>query len=158
MLDDRTRAGAQGEPMQQQPGEQSTQVPPPPKPADFWDCICGQHGNTGNFCVNCGQPKSASDVRLQQMRAVSPMQQAVPQRPQPAPRMQAPRQMAYQQASMPGQMPPANSGNNGLKAVIAVAIFAVACFLGYGVYKEFIAVPAKPTQYSSCREAAGPTG
>ena len=149
MLDDRTRAGAQGEPMQQQPGEQSTQVPPPPKPADFWDCICGQHGNTGNFCVNCGQPKSASDVRLQQMRAVSPMQQAVPQRPQPAPRMQAPRQMAYQQASMPGQMPPANSGNNGLKAVIAVAIFAVACFLGYGVYKEFIAVPAKPTQYSS---------
>ncbi len=149
MLDDRTRAGAQGEPMQQQPGEQSTQVPPPPKPADFWDCICGQHGNTGNFCVNCGQPKSASDVRLQQMRAVPPMQQAVPQRPQPAPRMQAPRQMAYQQASMPGQMPPANSGNNGLKAVIAVAIFAVACFLGYGVYKEFIAVPAKPTQYSS---------
>ncbi|MBQ6508538.1 MAG: SPFH domain-containing protein [Flexilinea sp.] len=31
-----------------------------------WDCECGQKGNTGNFCMNCGarkpQPKAASDT------------------------------------------------------------------------------------------------
>lgn len=24
---------------------------------DTWDCECGQKGNTGNFCLNCGRPK-----------------------------------------------------------------------------------------------------
>lgn len=30
---------------------------PEPKPADTWDCDCGQTGNTGEFCMNCGKAK-----------------------------------------------------------------------------------------------------
>lgn len=30
---------------------------PEPKPADTWDCDCGQTGNTGKFCMNCGKAK-----------------------------------------------------------------------------------------------------
>jgi membrane protease subunit (stomatin/prohibitin family) len=32
-----------------------------PKPADpgSWTCSCGQAGNTGKFCANCGSPKPA---------------------------------------------------------------------------------------------------
>ena len=28
-----------------------------PKPADTWDCDCGQTGNTGKFCMNCGKAR-----------------------------------------------------------------------------------------------------
>ncbi len=34
--------------------QQSAAAPPPP-PSDAWDCLCGQRGNTGNFCSNCGR-------------------------------------------------------------------------------------------------------
>ena len=28
-----------------------------PPAAKTWDCACGQKGNTGKFCMNCGAPK-----------------------------------------------------------------------------------------------------
>ncbi|MDE6912527.1 MAG: SPFH domain-containing protein, partial [Lachnospiraceae bacterium] len=28
-----------------------------------WDCACGQKGNTGNFCSNCGAKKPENDLR-----------------------------------------------------------------------------------------------
>ena len=30
---------------------------PQPAPAETWDCECGQKGNTGKFCQNCGKPR-----------------------------------------------------------------------------------------------------
>ena len=36
--------------------QQQTQQPAPASPAG-WICTCGQNGNTGKFCANCGQPK-----------------------------------------------------------------------------------------------------
>ena len=49
----------------------STIPPPPPNrpftapaaapAADGWTCACGQTGNTGKFCGNCGQPKPADE-------------------------------------------------------------------------------------------------
>ncbi len=32
---------------------------PPPAPGDSWTCTCGQEGNTGKFCPNCGNPSPA---------------------------------------------------------------------------------------------------
>ena len=33
-----------------------------PKPQEAgWTCSCGQTGNTGKFCMNCGQPKPAAE-------------------------------------------------------------------------------------------------
>ena len=57
---------------QQQAAQQAAQQPaaapqPAPQPAapaaapaaNGWTCACGQTGNTGKFCGNCGQPKPA---------------------------------------------------------------------------------------------------
>ena len=41
---------------QQQPQQQAQQ----PQAAG-WSCECGQTGNTGKFCMNCGKPQPASD-------------------------------------------------------------------------------------------------
>ena len=32
---------------------------PPPAPGETWTCACGQEGNTGKFCPNCGNPSPA---------------------------------------------------------------------------------------------------
>lgn len=45
--------------MNPQTGQSAIGQPPAPAPgasaADSWNCACGQIGNTGNFCSNCGQ-------------------------------------------------------------------------------------------------------
>lgn len=41
----------------QQPAAQPAPAPAP-APAG-WTCSCGQTGNTGKFCANCGSPKPA---------------------------------------------------------------------------------------------------
>ena len=59
---------------QQQAAQQAAMQPvappqPAPQPAapaaapaaDGWTCACGQTGNTGKFCGNCGQPKPADE-------------------------------------------------------------------------------------------------
>ena len=40
----------QGNPMQQP-------TPAPMGGIGTWDCTCGQRGNVGNFCSNCGSKK-----------------------------------------------------------------------------------------------------
>lgn len=48
-----TVAQAQAAQYAQQP------VTPQPAPAEgLWDCKCGQTGNPGNFCMQCGQPRN----------------------------------------------------------------------------------------------------
>ena len=57
--------------MGQQQAAQQPAAPPQPAPqpaapaaapaADGWTCACGQSGNTGKFCGNCGQPKPADE-------------------------------------------------------------------------------------------------
>ena len=45
---------------QQQPQQQAAQPAPAAAPApaaEGWTCRCGQTGNTGKFCTECGQPK-----------------------------------------------------------------------------------------------------
>ena len=45
---------------QQQPQQQAAQPAPAAAPApaaEGWTCSCGQTGNTGKFCTECGQPK-----------------------------------------------------------------------------------------------------
>ena len=32
-----------------------------------WTCSCGQTGNTGKFCANCGSPKPAPATRSRQL-------------------------------------------------------------------------------------------
>ena len=34
---------------------------PKPAAAGSWNCSCGQSGNTGKFCANCGKPQPAAD-------------------------------------------------------------------------------------------------
>ena len=55
---------------QQQAAQQPAAAPQPaPQPAapaaapaaNGWTCACGQTGNTGKFCGNCGQPKPADE-------------------------------------------------------------------------------------------------
>ena len=53
---------------QQQAAQQAAQQPAPQPAApaaapaaDGWTCACGQSGNTGKFCGNCGQPKPADE-------------------------------------------------------------------------------------------------
>ena len=51
---------------QQQAAQQPAAAPQPAAPAaapaaDGWTCACGQTGNTGKFCGNCGQPKPADE-------------------------------------------------------------------------------------------------
>ena len=51
---------------QQQAAQQPAAAPQPAAPAaapaaDGWTCACGQTGNTGKFCSNCGQPKPADE-------------------------------------------------------------------------------------------------
>lgn len=41
---------------QQQPQQQNTA---PQNPVNAWKCECGQTGNVGKFCMNCGKPKPA---------------------------------------------------------------------------------------------------
>ena len=46
----------------QQPAASPQPAPQPAAPAaDGWTCACGQTGNTGKFCGNCGQPKPADE-------------------------------------------------------------------------------------------------
>ena len=43
-----------------QMGAQQPAAQPAPAPAPAgWTCSCGQTGNTGKFCANCGSPKPA---------------------------------------------------------------------------------------------------
>ena len=53
---------------QQQAAQQAAQQPAPQPAApaaapaaNGWTCACGQTGNTGKFCGNCGQPKPADE-------------------------------------------------------------------------------------------------
>jgi len=48
-------------PQYPQQGGYPPQQPPPPPPAapSGWQCACGQAGNTGKFCMGCGQPQPA---------------------------------------------------------------------------------------------------
>lgn len=55
-------AGQAGTGMYQQAAQQMAhQAPPAPalQAAAGWTCACGETGNTGKFCRNCGQPKPA---------------------------------------------------------------------------------------------------
>lgn len=45
---------------QQQP-QQPQQQPQPQQNAGGWSCSCGQSGNMGKFCMNCGKPQPAAD-------------------------------------------------------------------------------------------------
>ena len=46
----------------QQAAQQPAAAPQPAAPAaNGWTCACGQTGNTGKFCGNCGQPKPADE-------------------------------------------------------------------------------------------------
>ena len=49
-------AMGQQQQQQQQPQQQAQQ----PQAAG-WSCECGQTGNNGKFCMNCGKPQPASD-------------------------------------------------------------------------------------------------
>jgi len=55
-------AGAQmGNLYQQGAQQQAAQPTPAPAPAvQGWTCSCGQTGNTGKFCANCGKPAPVS--------------------------------------------------------------------------------------------------
>lgn len=41
--------------------QQQAQQPAPAAPAG-WTCACGQSGNTGKFCLECGRPKPADEA------------------------------------------------------------------------------------------------
>ena len=41
-------------------GRQQTAQPPAAPAAGSWTCACGQTGNTGKFCGNCGRPRPAA--------------------------------------------------------------------------------------------------
>ena len=46
----------------QQAAQQPAAAPQPAAPAaNGWTCACGQTGNTGKFCGNCGQPKPTDE-------------------------------------------------------------------------------------------------
>ena len=47
---------AMGQQQAQQPQQQAQQ----PQTAG-WSCECGQTGNTGKFCMNCGKPQASPD-------------------------------------------------------------------------------------------------
>ena len=47
-----------------------------PAPEGSWTCSCGQAGNTGRFCTECGQPKPAEN-ESGEMRKVSEMAELV---------------------------------------------------------------------------------
>ena len=47
-----------------------------PAPEGSWTCSCGQAGNTGRFCTECGQPKPAEN-ETGEMRKVSEMAKLV---------------------------------------------------------------------------------
>ncbi len=52
---------------QEQQAQQAQQAPPQgggqeQAPASGWACSCGQTGNTGNFCNECGKPKPADEA------------------------------------------------------------------------------------------------
>ena len=40
--------------------QQQTQQPKQPAPSG-WTCVCGQSGNVGKFCINCGKPQPSAD-------------------------------------------------------------------------------------------------
>ena len=44
-----------------QPAPSQPAAPAAAPAADGWTCACGQTGNTGKFCGNCGQPKPADE-------------------------------------------------------------------------------------------------
>ena len=54
-------AGLTGHIHARQQAQQTSPSPVPPAsapaPEDGWTCSCGQTGNTGKFCMNCGKPK-----------------------------------------------------------------------------------------------------
>ncbi len=47
-----------------------------PAPEGSWTCSCGQAGNTGRFCTECGQPKPAEN-KSEEIREVSEMTELV---------------------------------------------------------------------------------
>ena len=42
-------------------GQQQTQAQQPQTAQSGWTCVCGQGGNTGKFCTNCGKPQPSAD-------------------------------------------------------------------------------------------------
>ncbi len=46
---------------QAQPSQQSQQPQAAEPAASGWSCDCGQTGNTGKFCMNCGKPQPSAD-------------------------------------------------------------------------------------------------
>ena len=42
-------------------GQQQTQAQQPQTAQSGWTCVCGQGGNTGKFCMNCGKPQPSAD-------------------------------------------------------------------------------------------------
>lgn len=46
--------------MGQQQQQQQPVAPPPAGAPTGWTCACGQAGNTGKFCANCGKPQPAA--------------------------------------------------------------------------------------------------
>lgn len=77
-----------------------------------WSCICGQHGNQGNFCMVCGRPRPT---------------QMQPQMPPP---MQPP-------AGYPVMPQPAGgSGDNRVKIALGLVIILLAAVLVFFAVRE----------------------
>ena len=51
--------GQQQQPQAPPPPQPAPQAAPPPAPAAGWTCSCGNAGNTGKFCAECGSPPPA---------------------------------------------------------------------------------------------------
>ena len=49
--------GQQGNPAMADQAQQASGGPAKMAPLSGWTCSCGQEGNTGNFCSNCGKKK-----------------------------------------------------------------------------------------------------
>ena len=50
--------GQQGNPAVENQAQQASGSPAKMAPLSGWTCSCGQEGNTGKFCSNCGKKKS----------------------------------------------------------------------------------------------------
>ena len=56
--------GMNAQNLYQMGAQQQAAAQPAPAPAPAgWTCSCGQTGNTGKFCANCGSPKPAPAPR-----------------------------------------------------------------------------------------------
>ena len=107
-------------------------VPPVAKPetAAVWNCVCGQTGNKGEFCIKCGRPRPQGEVQNPApvppaSRASHPVPPASPAtgagsgQPWPAQERPAPQPQPYA-----GAQPAAGKGKN-LRIVALVAVIVV---------------------------------